>query len=249
YPEGDRYHMDFDDLEAKASDPTVKLAILCSPHNPVGRIWTRDELARFAEICVRHDIIVLADEIHGDLIMPGNEFFAYGRLEPELRTRSIVCTAPSKSFNVAGLQTANLIIEDPDLRDLARAELRATGLYTMSPFGIAATQAAYSEGDAWLDEAVAYIAANIDHVKSYLREHLPMIRTVDCQATYLLWLDFRELALDHAALKSLLIDEAKLYLDDGEKFGEEGTGFMRINLACSRQTVDRALARLSAAIA
>jgi len=246
--DGSRYHMDFDDLEVKAGDPLARIALLCSPHNPVGRIWTRDELTRVAEICCRHDVIVVADEIHADLILPGYEFFAYGRLDPALRAKSIICTAPSKSFNVAGLMTANLIIEDPELRDQVRMEIRATGLYTMSPFGIVATEAAYTEGEPWLNEAIGHIAANIVHVRTYLEEHLPMIKAVDCEATYLLWLDCRALGLEHAALKSLMLEKAKIYLDEGQIFGEEGTGFMRINLACSREMVDAALARLSAAV-
>ncbi|MEM7207887.1 MAG: MalY/PatB family protein [Pseudomonadota bacterium] len=246
--DGARYDMDFDDLEEKARDPLVKIVLLCSPHNPVGRIWTRAELERFAEICVCNNVIVVADEIHADLIMPGGDFFAYGRLSPELRARSIICTAPSKSFNVAGLQTANMIIEDSDLREAVRKEIYSTGLFTMSPFGIAATQAAYEEGDEWLGAAIAQIHGNIEFVRTFLADNIPQIKPLDLQATYLMWLDCRDLGLEHSELKSLFFETAKLYLDEGMIFGEEGRGFMRLNVACSRETVSRAMQRLQYAV-
>ena len=161
--------MDFDSLERTCQDPGVKLAILCSPHNPVGRVWSREELTRFAEICTRNKVKVIADEIHGDLIMPGHEFVCYATLEHALCKDAIIGTAPSKTFNLAGLQTANLLIANPNLRDELRKEMAASGLYTMSPFGIVATEAAYNEGEAWLDDVIKHIAGNLDSSGSVSR--------------------------------------------------------------------------------
>ena len=241
---GDRYQMDFDDLEEKVKDSRVKLALLCSPHNPVGRIWREEELTRFAEICHRHDVIIIADEIHADLTLPGHQFFAFGRLPSALRKNSIICSAPSKTFNLAGMMTANFIIENVHLREQVRSELRSNGLYTMNPFGIVATEAAYTQGAPWLDNVLAHIASNIEHLRSFLAAYLPKIKCLPSEATYLSWLDFRALNIDHCTLKKMIFNDARLYFDEGEIFGEEGSGFMRVNLACSREVLDAALSRL-----
>ena len=246
--DGERYHIDFDDLEEKASDPLVKMALLCSPHNPVGRVWTEQEIQRYVAICQRHNVLVVADEIHADLILPGNRFFTTGNLAPELRKNLIVCTAPSKTFNVAGLMTANLIIENDELRKALQSEIGASGLDIMNPFGIVATEAAYRDGDTWLEEAVSYIHANVLHFKAYVAEHLSALKLIDSQATYLGWLDFRALNLEQKQLVAMLKEEAKLYLSSGTDFGEEGYGFMRINFACNREVVDKSLTRLHALI-
>ena len=239
-----RYQVDFDDLEEQVRDDRVKLALLCSPHNPVGRVWREEELTRFAEICQRHNVIIVADEIHADLTLPGYQFFAFGRLPSALRKNSIICTAPSKTFNLAGMMTANFIIEDPYLREQVQLELRSNGLYTMNPFGIVATEAAYTQGAAWLDSVLAHIAGNIEHLRSSLATHLPKIRCLPSEATYLSWVDFNALNIGPATLKEMVFSDARLYFDEGEIFGEEGAGFMRINLACSRETLNTALGRL-----
>ena len=243
-----RYHMDFDDLRAKTADPKVKLAVLCSPHNPVGRVWSDEELREFAEICTANNVLVVADEIHSDLIMPGHEFAPFGNLEDALLQNTIICTAPSKSFNLAGLQTSNLIIRNEALRESMEAELRATGLFTLNPFGLVATRAAYDESEYWLDAVIEYIDGNLDLLESYTAKHLPGLSVIRPQGTYLAWVDCRALGLDVDALGELMLDEARVYLDEGRVFGPEGDGFMRFNVACPRSLLAMALERIRTAI-
>ena len=242
---GDRYEMDFADLERKAADPEVKLAILCSPHNPVGRVWSEDELTRYASICSKNDVMVIADEIHSDLIMPGQQFFCYGRLDAQLTHNSVICTAPSKTFNVAGLQTSNIIVENSRLRDELRTELRANGLYGTSPFGLVGTEAAYNEGEPWLEQVIAYIWDNLQYLDAFLKANVPSLKMISIEGTYLAWIDCRELGLTGEALDSLMMDQAKVYVDSGQKFGPEGEGFLRMNVACRRRTLEQALGRIS----
>ncbi len=244
----DRYEMDFDDLERKAADPAVKVALLCSPHNPVGRVWTYDELNRFAQICTHNDVLIVADEIHADLTMPGFEFTAFGKLERMLLENAIICTAPSKAFNLAGLQASNLVIRNEALRESMRAELRSCGLFTLNPFGLAAVGAAYDKSEVWLDAARSYINDNLDRLEAFASTDLPGIKVIRPQGTYLAWLDCRGLGLSDADLGTLFMDKAKLYLDEGHIFGPEGSGFMRLNVACPRSILDTALERLRQAI-
>ncbi len=244
-----RYQMDFDALERIAAQPSTKVALLCSPHNPVGRVWQADELARFARICADHDVLVFPDEIHCDLTLPGHQFVPYGTLESPQATPHIVGTAASKAFNLAGLKTANLIIADPDLRTEMLAEIRAPGLMGMTPFGIVATRAAYEHGAAWLNAALAYIADNVTYLRDYLAEHLPQIELIEPEGTYLAWLDMRALGLSQDALGELLMERARLYLDEGHIFGPEGAGYARNNVACPRALLEQALARLRDAVA
>ena len=245
---GDHYEMDFDDLEIKAKNSNVKLAILCNPHNPVGRVWSEEELSRFADICHRHEILVVADEIHGDLILPGHQLTSYGLLDPERTENSIVCTAASKTFNLAGLKTSNLIIRNEDLRAKMKGEIRATGLWGLNPLGLVATQAAYEAGEPWLEEVIQYIAKNHTYLASYIGEHIPQLRVIPAEATYLAWVDCRNLGLDENALSHLMMENARLYLDDGSIFGPEGSGFFRINLACPRSLLEQALGRIRQAV-
>ena len=243
------YVMDYDDLERKARNPKVKVALLCSPHNPVGRVWTADELGQFADICTRNGVMVFADEIHSDLIMPGEAFMTYANVPAAHQAPFMVATAPSKSFNLAGLKTANMIIPDADLRAEFAAEVRATGLMGVNPFGIVATEAAYRHGHEWLDEANAYIAANLEFMTAYAAEHMPQIRVVKPQGTYLVWLDMRALGYSTEGLGDLLMNKARLYLDEGQIFGPEGEGFARINIACPRTLLELALDQLRSALA
>jgi cystathionine beta-lyase len=242
------YTIDFDDLEAKARDPKAKLLILCSPHNPIGRVWSAEELRRVSEICARNGVIVVADEIHGDLMMPGQRFTPFATLGEEAAMNTIVCTAPSKTFNLAGLHTSNIFIPNPDLRDRYKATFAAHALPGMSPFGIVATIAAYRGGAGWLDAVMAYVAANADHLIADFAEHLPQLRPFRPEGTYLMWFDCRSLGLNADALEDLMLNKAKIYLDEGKIFGVEGEGFERINLACPRRTLDEALARMHKAI-
>ena len=246
--EDGRYRMDLDALEREASDPNVKLALLCSPHNPVGRVWSMQELADFARICARNKVLVFADEIHCDLTLPGHKFVPYGTVDVAQEQPHIVGTAASKAFNLAGLKSANLIIFDPALRTEMQAEIRATGLLGMNPFGIAGTRAAYQHGEPWLDAALDYIAANVSYLRTFLGAHLPQIALIEPEGTYLAWMDMRALGLSQEDLGVMLMERARLYLDEGHIFGPEGAGFARINVACPRNTLELALTRLRAAV-
>jgi len=242
------YQMDFEDLEAKVSQPDVNLAILCSPHNPVGRVWNTSELEQFARLCLEHDVLVVADEIHADLTMPGQTFSPFGGLAPELVDNAIICTAASKSFNLAGLKTSNLLIKNPKIRAELRDELESTGLFGVNPFGLVATQAAYDQSSDWLDRACVYIADNFSYLERYLAEHLPAFNVLPLQGTYLAWIDCRSLGLSVQELGRCFMEDARIYLDEGHIFGVEGEGYMRMNLACPRSLLEQALGRLRAVL-
>jgi cystathionine beta-lyase len=247
--ENGRYRMDFDDLEAKAADPQARMLILCSPHNPVGRVWTRGELARLGEICLAHDVLVVSDEIHADLTLPGCQFTSFATLSPEFERRSITCTAPSKTFNLAGLQTSNIIIPDADLRARFAGALLSSGLLGNNAFGAVALEAAYNHGEDWLAQLLDYLDGNRRFLEAFVAARLPAVRVVPTEGTYLAWLDCRGLGLDAAALQHLMRDEARVYLDEGPLFGPEGEGFERINFACPRALLAEALERIAAAVA
>jgi cystathionine beta-lyase len=246
--ENGRYQMDLADLAQKAADPAVKLAILCSPHNPVGRVWTADELRQFGQICLENDILVIADEIHCDLIMPGHNFTSFASISAEFEQKSIVCTAPSKTFNLAGLHTSNIIIPDEKLRNQVKATMEKYRMPGANPFGLVATEAAYNEGEAWLAAVMDYIADNYKFMAAYLAEHLPQMRPIPLEGTYLVWVDCHGLELDPAARRQLLLNEARVFLDAGEWFGPEGEMFDRFNLACSRSVLQEALERVVTAV-
>ena len=238
------YEMDFDDLEIKAADPKVKLSILCSPHNPVGRVWSEEELRRYGEICNRHGVLVIADEIHCDLTMPGVKFHPYGLLGEAFTNNALICTAPSKSFNLAGMHLSNLIIPNPKLRKAYNDYMESIGVaHGINPLAVTALEAAYNEGEEWLDQVRDYIWANHQHLKSFAAENLPDIKIYDLEGTYLNWMDFRGLGLDRAQLEELTQLKAKVLFDEGYIFGAEGEGFERINLACPRSILDAALER------
>ncbi|MBK7181006.1 MAG: pyridoxal phosphate-dependent aminotransferase [Chloroflexi bacterium] len=246
--ENGRYTIDFDDLAAKAADPAVKMAILCSPHNPVGRVWTREELTRFGEICLANDVLVISDEIHCDLIYDGVAFTSFAAINETFAQKSIICTAPSKTFNMAGLKTSNIIIQDKEIRAKLNKTLLRHGLLGGNALGLVATAAAYNHGEAWLAEVMAYIEANYHFMVAYLAEHLPQLEVIRPEGTYLVWVDCRKLGLDAAARRQLLLGEAKVFLDNGEMFGPEGEGFERFNLACPRSILAEALERIGTAV-
>lgn len=243
YSDGD-YKMDFDDLARKAADPAVKMAILSSPHNPVGRVWTRDELIRFGEICLEQDVLVVSDEVHNDLIYRDHTFTTFAKISADFARRSIVCTAASKSFNLAGLKLSNIVISNSALRERFAKTVRRNGLYGANPFGIVAVEAAYNHGEAWLEAAMEYVEANCQFMIDFLAEHLPQLRVIQPQGTYLVWVDWRALGLAPAERKSLLMEKARVYLDEGELFGPEGEGFERFNIACPRSILEEALNRI-----
>jgi cystathionine beta-lyase len=247
YQDG-RYCMDLADLEEKARDPQVHMAILCNPHNPVGRAWTREELAGFGQICLEHDILIVSDEIHGDLTYPGAVFTPFASLGDDLAQHTVICTAPSKTFNLAGLQTSNIIIANAELRSRFQKTLKSNGLFGISAFGVVAVEAAYNAGEEWLEQALDYLAGNLRYLEEYVSRHIPQISLVRPEATYLVWLDCRRLGLGNSELKRLMLEEARVYLDDGCIFGPEGEGFERMNIACPRSILAEALERIKNAI-
>jgi cysteine-S-conjugate beta-lyase len=247
YAEG-RYRMDFADLEAKAGDPQVKMAILCSPHNPVGRVWSREELIRFGEICIANDVLVVSDEIHGDLTLNGHPFVPFAGIRSDFEQHCIVCTAPSKTFNLAGLGVSNIVIPNAAIRQRFEKTLRDHGLDVINAFGVVAAEAAYECGEEWLDQALDYIAGNLAFLEEYIAREIPEITVIPPEGTYLVWLDCRRLGLDKWGLKRLMLEEARVYLDEGFIFGPEGEGFERINIACPRSLLVEALERIHHAI-
>jgi cysteine-S-conjugate beta-lyase len=244
-----RYWMDFEDLEAKARDPLVTMAILCNPHNPIGRVWSPDELIRYAEICIANDVLIVTDEIHGDLIMSGVTFKPLAGLHADFASRVISCTAPSKTFNLAGLQVSNIIIADEGLRKRFIDAVRSTGLFVPGAFAVVAVEAAYRYGDEWLDQVLAYIEGNLRYMEQYFAENIPQIKVMPLEGTYLAWLDCRALELDKDEMQHLMLDEARVYLEGGTEFGAEGEGFQRVNIACPRSILADALGRIRAAVA
>ena len=246
--ENNRYQIDFKDLEEKAADPEVQLMILCTPHNPVGRAWSFEDIQKVGEICLKYQVLLVADEIHGDLIMPGHQFHSYGLQDPKLLENVIICTAPSKSFNLAGLKSSNLIIPNPEIRKRMKEEIKSSGLFGINPFGIVATEAAYNEGEPWLEEAIGYIAKNFEFLDAFITSSIPSLKVHPMEATYLCWIDCRALGLSDQKLDQLVMEEAQIYMDEGHIFGPEGSGFIRLNLACPREIIEKALQRLKSSI-
>ncbi|MCL2871370.1 MAG: pyridoxal phosphate-dependent aminotransferase [Betaproteobacteria bacterium] len=239
YKEG-KYTIDLDDFERQITSHGVKLFILCSPHNPVGRVWTPNELAGMNEICERRGVIVVSDEIHGDLVWPGHTHTCFGTLNEN----AIVATAPSKTFNLAGLQTSNLFVKNADLRSRLKAEISRSGYGQLNTLGLVACQSAYTKGSAWLEEVKTYLAQNIRLTREFLATRLPKIRLVKPEGTYLLWLDFSAYELTQKELDRRVTEGAQLWLNSGTTFGQDGEGFQRMNIACPRATLTVALNRL-----
>ena len=243
-----RYEIDFEGLERAIVENKTALFILCSPHNPVGRVWTRPELERIGEICRRHGVIVASDEIHCDFTYPGHPHTPFALAVPDMAERSVICTAPSKTFNLAGLQASNIWASGADIREKLRAEISACGYGQLNNIALAACKAAYRTGEAWLDALLVYLRGNVDFLRGFLREELPMLRLIEPEATYLAWVDFSALGLDPGALDELIVQKARLWLDAGGIFGRSGAQFQRIVLACPRSTLKQALVRLKGAM-
>lgn len=244
-----RYEMDFDDFENKIVSEKVKVFLLCSPHNPVGRVWTKEELRRIGEICERHGVYVVADEIHCDITLPGHAHTMFLAANPSLFPLTVLCTAPSKTFNLAGLQVSNCFIPDPAVRAKFRKEVNKTGYSQLNMMGLIACKAAYREGDAWFSACLDYLKGNLDFIRSFVEQHIPRVRLIEPEGTYFAWLDFSALGLDDAQLDDLVTNRARLWLDAGYIFGREaGSGFQRIAYACQRQTLIKAMGALRDAI-
>ena len=241
------YEMDLEDLEQKVLDEHVKLMILCNPHNPVGRVWTREELTALADICLRHHVYVISDEIHGDFVWQGHEQTPYASISEEACLHSMMCTAPSKTFNLAGMATSNLFIPDPEMRRKFRSELLDVGQENMNRLGLFACRAAYEGGGEWLDQLIGYLAGNLALVRDFCKNRVPQIQLVEPEGTYLAWLDCRELGMTDDELMAFFSNEAKVWLDPGMHSGEQGSGFMRFNLGSSRSVIAQALDQIEAA--
>lgn len=242
------YEIDFADFEQKIVEHHVKLFLLCSPHNPVGRVFEEWELKKLGDICIRHHVIVLSDEIHSDFTYPGHTHHVFASLGEIYANQCVICTAPSKTFNLAGLQISNILIPNEKLRHAFELAVTRTGYSQVGIMGLVATQAAYEHGDEWVAELKAYLYENLNFVRKYLKENLPQIRLIEPEGTYLLWLDFCGLGLTEKELEELVVKKAKLWLDRGAVFGAEGRGFERINIACPRSTLKQALDQLKNAI-
>lgn len=244
---GHRYEMDFDDLERKLASG-VRMAILCSPHNPVGRVWQREELARFADLCLAHGVIPVADEIHHDLVFAPHRHTVLASLSPEVADACAVCCAPSKTFNVAGLQTSLVVVKNPKLRERFVRTLRANAVFAPSPFGVEALKAAYNHGEAWLEALLRYLAGNFEHLRARLASELPALTVCDAEAMHLAWIDCAATGLSDDELRHTLLHKAGLVLNMGPSFGPGGEGFVRLNVACPRALLDQGLDRLVAAL-
>lgn len=237
------YRIDFADFESKIVEKKVKLFILCNPHNPVGRVWTREELKKLGDICQKHQVLVISDEIHADFAFK-RDHNVFTNVCKTFRDFGIVCTSPSKSFNIPGLQVSNIFIANVELREKFKKQLQASGYSQLNLPGIVACEAAYRYGDEWLDAVKQYIKNNATYVEQFLKKRLPKVRMTELEGTYLVWLDFRAYGFDDLQLEQRIIYEAGLWLDAGSIFGKGGAGFQRINIACPRSVLTEALNRL-----
>lgn len=240
---GDRFEMDFNDLEAKLQQ-RPRLMIISNPHNPVGRCWTVDELKQLAELCLKYNCLLVSDEIHSDLMMRGFKHTPVAKISEEIAQNTITCMAPSKTFNLAGLASSEIIIPNPDLRAKFKTFMNDTVHIFGNIFGDVALEAAYTHGAPWLDQLRDYLTDNVEYTKNFLAQNMPEVKTYQHEATYLLWVNFKELGLTHEQLWDKLLNVAHLGFNDGKIFGTAGDNFMRINLACPRSTVEEAMNRL-----
>lgn len=241
--EDHKYHIDFEDFERQIKENRIKLFFLCNPHNPVGRVWTTEELTRLGDICLKYRVTVVSDEIHSDFIFRGKHQ-VFADLKKEYADITVTCTAPSKTFNLAGLLLSNIFISNRELRHKFRQQVNAAGISQLSPFGLVACETAYTQGEEWYQAMLAYVAENIAFTKEYVEKHLPGVEMVEHEGTYLVWLDFRKTGLSVEELEDLIVNRAKLWLDSGKIFGKSGEGFQRINVACPRQILEEALHRI-----
>ncbi len=245
--EDGKYHIDFEDLETKIVESEIRLFLFCSPHNPASRVWTKEELLKIGEICLRHHVIIVCDEIHQDFVYGDRKHFVFANLKKEFADISVTCTSPSKTFNLAGLQISNIFIPNAVLRRQFRKQIDAAGYSQPNTAGVTACEAAYRYGDEWYEAMLSYVQDNIAFVRNFLRERIPKVRLIEPEGTYLLWLDFRALGLSEKELENLIVKKANLWLDAGAVFGKAGEGFERINVACPRSILQQALEQLEEA--
>lgn len=245
YDDG-KYTIDFDDLEEKAADPKTKIMLLCNPHNPVGRAWTKEELERIGDICFRNQVLVVSDEIHCDLVYSGHTHIPFASLGPDFLENSVSCTAPSKTFNLAGLQVANIIAYQPEIRKRIDKAININEVCDISPFAVEALIAAYTHADSaqWLDNLKAYLWENYLLVNGFFAQHLPDFPVLPLEATYLLWIDCSALMMPSEQVAKQILETEKLWLNEGTIYGQAGDGFLRMNIACSREVLQEGLNRL-----
>lgn len=246
--EDNKYHIDFEDFERKIVTENVKLFLLCNPHNPVCRVWTKEELLKLGDICLKHNVLVISDEIHQDFVFGDREHIVFANLKEEYKDITVTCTSPSKTFNLAGLQASNIFISNVELRDKFKAEITACGYSGLNAIALVACEAAYRYGDEWYEVMKNYIEGNIQFMKDYIEREIPQLTMIEPEGTYLMWVDFRKLGLSEEALNDLITNKANLWLNEGTKFGKSGAGFERFNIACPRVTLEKALERLKNAI-
>ncbi len=240
-----QYTIDFEDLEQQCADPDMKLFVLCNPHNPIGRVWSKEDLIQIGEICFRNNVIVLADEIHSDLIFEGFKHIPFASLGEEFSQNSITCSSPSKTFNIAGIQAAYVFTANTKLKQKIDVQLSKTQESNMlSPFAVEALIAAYKHGETWLEELKVYLFDNYQFVKNYLAEHLPHLQIPELQATYLVWLDCRQLTSNSTEFALKIKRENKVWLNAGDEYGTTGNGFLRLNIGCPRSQLVEAMERL-----
>jgi len=245
--DNNHYYMDFEDLEKKMASG-AKMMVLCSPHNPVGRVWSREELSKVIELCLKYNVLLISDEIHSDLIYPSYNHIPIASLSKEIEQHSVTCIAPSKTFNVPGLMLSATIIPNEELRKKLYKVINQFAIGSTNIFGMVAAQAAYTHGEKWLTQLIEYLNGNLDYLKSYIGEHIPEIKIVEPQGTYLVWVDCRGLGMEPHALNDFMLNQARIRLNNGADFGPGGEGFMRMNIACPRSTLEEALNRLRKAI-
>lgn len=238
------YTMDFDDLSAKVSDPAVKVMLLCNPHNPAGRVWTADELRRLGEICFKNDVMVVSDEIHCELVFPPHRYTPFASLGEEFVNRSVTCSSPSKAFNIAGLQIANIFVEDEGLRRRIDKAININEVCDVNPFGVVALCAAYRHGIDWLEGLIAYLHDNYRVLQDFFDNELPMLKVTKPEGTYLVWVDCRSLGLPSKDIERILYDKGRVWVNAGTVYGTAGEGFIRINIACPRDTLLDGLRRI-----
>jgi cysteine-S-conjugate beta-lyase len=244
---GETYQMDFDDLKKKI-DNRVRMIILCSPHNPVGRVWTRKELIKLADICIKNNILLVSDEIHKDLVYKGHSHTVLASISEEIANNSIICTSPHKTFNIAGLEISNIIIPNDKLRNEYKAALEQDGINKPSLLGMIALRAAYQGGEGWLDSLLGYCQENVKYLTEFIDTNIPGLKVVRPEGTFLVWIDCKKLNVKPKDLERQILDIGKLVVNQGYTFGEDGSGFIRLNIACPRTTLEEALKRLERAI-
>ncbi len=245
--DGHKYRMDLEKLKQQI-DSRTKLMILCSPHNPVGRVWSREELAALGQLCIKHGIVVIADEIHSDLVFPGKSHTVFAAISPEFEQNCVICNAPSKTFNIAGIQASSIIIPNQKIRSDYHHVLHTSELGLPNVFAVAALEAAYTWGEAWLKELLVYVQDNYRFTQAFMEQRIPEIKLIESEGTYLVWLDCRGLGLSDEQLDKFIKEKARLVLSPGRIFGTVGTGFQRMNIACPRLLLEEGLERLEKAV-